>query len=123
MDSVHEAVDRAGPVHHGPAAIASCPSLAELSLQPLRWLGLPDEGRRRERGARVPGSELTGARKVVERRHISGEGGGGQSAGVGRFRLRNGARRSGGGAVGGGDAGAPFYRVGGGAGPPGIGGE
>jgi hypothetical protein len=52
MDSVHEAVDRAGPVHHGPAAIASFPSLAELSLQPLRWPGLPDEGQRRERGAR-----------------------------------------------------------------------
>jgi hypothetical protein len=52
MDSVHEAVDRAGLVHRGPAAISSCPSVPELGLQPLWWLGLPDEGRRRERGAR-----------------------------------------------------------------------
>jgi hypothetical protein len=41
----------------------------------------------------------------------------------GRSRLRIGARRSAGGAVGGGDAGVPFYRVGGGAGRPGDGGE
>jgi hypothetical protein len=41
----------------------------------------------------------------------------------GHSRLRIGARRSGGGAVGGGDAEAPFYRVGGGAGWPGDRGE
>jgi hypothetical protein len=41
----------------------------------------------------------------------------------GRSGLRIGERRSGGEAVGGGDIGAPFYRVGGGAGRPGDGGE
>jgi hypothetical protein len=41
----------------------------------------------------------------------------------GRLRLGIGARRSGGEAVGGGDVGVPFYRVGGGAGWPGDGGE
>jgi hypothetical protein len=41
----------------------------------------------------------------------------------GRSGLGIGARRSGGEAVGGGDAGVPFYRVGGGAGRPGDGGE
>jgi hypothetical protein len=42
---------------------------------------------------------------------------------VGRSGLRNGARRSGGGAVGGWDARAPFYTVGGGTGWLGSGGE
>jgi hypothetical protein len=41
----------------------------------------------------------------------------------GRSGLRIGERRSGGEAVGGGDAGSPFYSVGGGAGRPGDGGE
>jgi hypothetical protein len=73
MDLVHWAMDRAGLAHHGPVAIAACPSSSELSLWPLRWLGLSDEGWRRERGARGPGSGLTGAQKVVERRRVSGE--------------------------------------------------
>jgi hypothetical protein len=80
VDSVHGAVDRADPVHHGLAAIAA----------------LPNEGRRRERGARGPGSRLTGAQKVAERRHVGGEGGGGESSDAGHSGLRNGARRSGG---------------------------
>jgi hypothetical protein len=40
VDSVHGAVDRAGPVHCGPAAIAACPSSSELGLRPLQWLSV-----------------------------------------------------------------------------------
>jgi hypothetical protein len=50
----------------------------------------------------------------VRRPGNGGEGGGRESSGAGSL----GARRSGGGAVRGGDAEAPFYRVGGGAGRP-----
>jgi hypothetical protein len=74
-------------------------------------------GGKREHGG--PGSGLTGAQRKVERRHIGGEGGDRESSGTGHSALENQARRSGGG----GDAGAPFYRVGGGAGRPGIRGE
>jgi hypothetical protein len=65
VDSVHGDVDRIDPVHHGPAAIAVCLSSLKLGLRPLRWPKLPDEGRRRERGARGPSFRLTGARKVA----------------------------------------------------------
>jgi hypothetical protein len=70
MDLVDGAVDSAGPVNHGPAAIAACWSSSELGLLPLRWPWLPDEGRRRERGARGSrfwahrGSEGDGASAV-----------------------------------------------------------
>jgi hypothetical protein len=70
-----------------------------------------------------PGSELTGARKVAEQRRISDEGGGWESSGAGHSGLKNGARRGGRGAVGEGDAGAPFYSVRGGAGRSSVGGE
>jgi hypothetical protein len=60
---------------------------------------------------------------VAEQRCIGGEGGGRESSGAGRSGLINGAWRSGGGVVGGGDAGASFYSVRGGAGSPSIGGE
>jgi hypothetical protein len=76
----------------------------------------PEEGKGGHGG---PGSGLTRAQKAVEQRRIGGEGDGGESFGADCSGLRNGARRS----VGGGDVGVPFYRVGGGAGRPGIGGE
>jgi hypothetical protein len=66
MDLVHGAVDRTSLVHRGLVAIVVCPSSSELGLRPLRWLGLPDEGRRRERGAR-------GSRFLA---HQGSEGGG-----------------------------------------------
>jgi hypothetical protein len=50
-------------------------------------------------------------------------GGDRESSGAGHSGLKNGARRSMGGVVGGGDDGAPFYRVVGGAGRPDIRGE
>jgi hypothetical protein len=70
-----------------------------------------------------PGSGLTMPRKAGEWRHIGGEGGGGESSGTCRSGLGNGARWSEGGELGGGDAGAPFYRVRGAAGRPGVEGE
>jgi hypothetical protein len=96
MDSVHEAVDHASLVHHGLVAIAACLSSSELSLQPLRWPGLPDEGRGGKGEHRGPGSRLTGARKAAEWWHVGGEGSGGESSGAGHSGLGNGARRSGG---------------------------
>jgi hypothetical protein len=77
MDSVHGAVDCAGPVHRGLAAIAACLSSSELGLQSLWWPGLPDEGRRTERGAR-------GSRFRAHR----GSKGGSASAVVGRALVR-----------------------------------
>jgi hypothetical protein len=56
---------------------------------------------------------------VAGRRRISNEGGDGQSSCAGRSGLRNGVR-SGAGAVGGEDVGAPFYRVEGGSGTAGC---
>jgi hypothetical protein len=120
MGSVHGAVDHAGPIHRGPAAIAACLSSSELGLRLLRWPRLPNEGWRREKGAR--GSRFWA--------HRGSEGGGVSvvKAAVGELWCGSlGAqklgKRSGGGAVGGGDAGALFYRVEGGAGRPGIKGE
>jgi hypothetical protein len=75
VDSVHGAVDHADPVHRGLAAIAASLSSSELGLRFLRRLRSPDEGRRRKREARGPGSGLTGARKAAERRRDDGEGG------------------------------------------------
>jgi hypothetical protein len=66
------------------------------------------EERKGSTGVLVPGSP------GFQRWRVGGEGGSGKSSGVGRSGLENGARRSGGGAVGGGDARAPFYRVRGG---------
>jgi hypothetical protein len=123
VDSVHKAVDRAGPVHRGPVAIAACPRSSKLGLQPLRWLGLSDEGRRRETGARGCRFRAHRGSKAAEQWRVGGEGGGRESFGAGHSGLKNGARWSGGGAMGGGDAGVPFYWVGGGVGWPGIGGE
>jgi hypothetical protein len=108
VDSVHGALDHAGPVHRGPVAIASCTSSSKLGLWLLQWSGLPDEGRRRERGARGSWFQAHQAQKAAERWHISGEGGGRESSGVSRSGLKNRARMIRGGAVGVGDAGSPF---------------
>jgi hypothetical protein len=66
-----------------------------------------------------PGSGLTRAQKVVKRRRVGDERGDVESSGAGHSGLENGQ----GGAVGGGDAEAPFYRVRGGVGRPDIRGE
>jgi hypothetical protein len=119
MDSVHGTVDHAGPVHRGPVAIVACPISSELNLRPLRLPGLSYEGRRRERGAR--GSRF--------RAHQGSEGDGVAACRWSRWwwgELRCGlleAQKWGKEEVGGGDAGAPFYNLGGGAGRPSVGGE
>jgi hypothetical protein len=75
VDQVHGSVDRASPVHHGPAAIVARESSPELG----------GGGRGKHRG---PDSGLTGARKVVERWRDDGEGDGGGALGVGSLRVR-----------------------------------
>jgi hypothetical protein len=52
VDQVHGSVGRAGPVHHGPAAIAACGSSPELSLRPLRCPRALTKGRGRGRTGR-----------------------------------------------------------------------
>jgi hypothetical protein len=45
VDQVHGSVDRASPVHHGPAAIAARGSSPKHGLRPLRCLRAPTKGR------------------------------------------------------------------------------
>jgi hypothetical protein len=52
VDQVHGSVDRAGPVRHGPMAIAAHGSSPELGLRPLRWPRALVKGRGRKREAR-----------------------------------------------------------------------
>jgi hypothetical protein len=47
VDQVHRSMDRAGPVHHGPAANAARGSSPELGLRPLRCPRAPTKGRGR----------------------------------------------------------------------------
>jgi hypothetical protein len=47
VDQVHKFVDRAGPVHRAPAAIATLGSSPELGPRPLRCLRALTEGRGR----------------------------------------------------------------------------
>jgi hypothetical protein len=51
VDQVHGSVDRAGPVHHGPTAIATRGSSPELGLWPLHCPRAPTERRGRKREA------------------------------------------------------------------------
>jgi hypothetical protein len=52
VDQVHGSMDRVGPVHHGPAAIAARGSSSELGLWLLRCSRAPTKGRGRKREAR-----------------------------------------------------------------------
>jgi hypothetical protein len=87
VDQFHESVDHAGPVHHGPAAMAGLGSLLELGLRPLRAQG------HRGRGGGVrgkhggPDSGLTGAQKAVEQRRNGGESGGREALGADSLRA------------------------------------
>jgi hypothetical protein len=58
VEQVHGSVDRAGPVHHGPVAIAACGSSPELRLRPLQCSRPPTKGREEEgsTGVPIPGS-------------------------------------------------------------------
>jgi hypothetical protein len=99
VDSVHGAVDRADPVHHGPAANAMSPSSSGLGLQLLWRSRSSDKGRRRKREARGPGSGLTQAWKAAEQRRDDGDGGGSRCAGERLARakreVKEGVRREG----------------------------
>jgi hypothetical protein len=75
-------VDHAGPVHHGPAAMAGLGSSPELDLRPLRAQGHRGRGGGGREKHGGPDSGLTGARKAVERRCNGGEGGGGEALGA-----------------------------------------
>jgi hypothetical protein len=66
VDQVHGSMDRASPVHHGPAAIGACGSSPELGVWPLWCLRSPTKGQGRGR---------TGRR--AQRRGHRGLGGGG----------------------------------------------
>jgi hypothetical protein len=92
VDSVHGAVDRADPVHRGPAAIAASLSSSGLGLWLLRRSRSPDEGRGGRGKHGGPASGLTGARKAVERRHDDSERGEGQCAGERLARAKREAK-------------------------------
>jgi hypothetical protein len=72
MDQVHEFVDRAGPVHRGPATIAVLGSSPELGLRRLWCPRAPTEGRGRERRVGEFNDGVVAAWEVVERRLIGG---------------------------------------------------
>jgi hypothetical protein len=97
-----------------------------IGARPLATPVCKGAGPRGGRGrgeCRGPISGLTEGRAVARWPSDGGEGGGGESSGAGSLRAWNWARRSGEEAMGGGDTGAPFYGVGGGAERPGDGGE
>jgi hypothetical protein len=111
VDSVHRTVDHAGPIHHGPQPLprAQTHRSSASGRSGGRGCRTRGGGGKGEHGG--PYSGLTEAQMAVERRCVDSEGGGGESSSAGCSGLGNGAMRSGGGVVGGGDAGAPFYRV------------
>jgi hypothetical protein len=111
VDQVDRSLDRAGPVYHGPAAIAARGSSPELGLRPRAReeegsTGLPIPGSPGLRMRRSGGVTMVSARST--RPHL--------------WRGERG-RRGRGGVVGGADVGVLFYRVEGGVGRPGIGEE
>jgi hypothetical protein len=76
---VHESVDRAGPIHCGPAAIAALGSSPELGLRPLQCPRAPTKGRGRGRmGRRVQRRGCRGLRGCggasQRQRSLSSEG-------------------------------------------------
>jgi hypothetical protein len=93
MDSVHRAVDHAGPVHRGLTALAASPSSSKLGLRPLWWPRLPDEGGGGYGEHGGPSFGLTGARKVAERQRSGSEGGSGESSDAGRLGQGAGEER------------------------------
>jgi hypothetical protein len=108
MDQVHESVDRACPIHRGPAAIAVLRSSPELGLWPLRCPRAPTEGRGGEGRAGELTDGVATAREEVEGR-LTGGGASAQN-GDGKGTLR--AKRSSVGGVGlFTKSGAAFYRA------------
>jgi hypothetical protein len=81
-------VDRVGPVHHGPVAIAALGSSPELGLRPLRCPRAPTEGWGR---GRFTGGELNDGvattREAVEGRLAGGELNGGVAVYASYIRI------------------------------------
>jgi hypothetical protein len=67
VDQVHESVDRAGLVHHGPAAVADLRNSSELRFRPLQGSRLPRKGEGRGVRVREPIKGRTGGRAVARR--------------------------------------------------------
>jgi hypothetical protein len=72
VDQVHGCVDHAGPVHHGPAAIAACGSSPELGLRPLRCPRAKTKVRGGEGRACELNDGVAAGREVVEGRLTCG---------------------------------------------------
>jgi hypothetical protein len=89
VDQVHGSVDRAGPIHHGPTAIAACGSSPELSLRPLQCPRAPTMGGGEGRAGELTDGVSTG-QEVVEGHLTSG----GASAQKGRIEGTVRAKRS-----------------------------
>jgi hypothetical protein len=101
-------VDRAGPVHHGPAAIATLGSSLELGLQPLRCLRAPTEGRGRGRAAGELNGGVAAAREAVEGRHTGGGASAQEDDDEGALRAKRGSVGGVGGFT---EGGVGFYRA------------
>jgi hypothetical protein len=106
VDQVHESVDRAGPVHHGPAAIAALGSSPELGLWLLWCPRAPTEGRGRRAGEFNDG--VAAAREAVEWCLTGGRASARKGGGEGTLRAK---RRSVGGVGVFTEGGVAFYRA------------
>jgi hypothetical protein len=100
VDQVHESMDRAGPVHHGPAAIAA--------LRPLRCSRATTKGGGEEGRACELNDGVAVAREAVEGRLTGGAASARKGDGEGALRAERGS-------VGGvgvfTEGGAAFYRA------------
>jgi hypothetical protein len=101
-------VDRAGPVHRGPAAIAALGSSPELGLRPLRCPRAPTKGRGEEGRAGELNGGVAAAREVMEGCLTGGRASARKGDGEGALRAKRGS-------VGGvgvfTEGGAGFYRA------------
>jgi hypothetical protein len=93
MDRVHESVDRAGPIHRGPAAIAVLGSSPELGLRPLRCLRAPIEGWGRGRAAGKLNGGVAVAQEVVKGRLTGGGASAREDDSEGALRAKRGSVR------------------------------
>jgi hypothetical protein len=108
VDRVHESMDRVGPVHRGPVAIAALGSSPELGLRPLRCPRAPTEGRGRGRAGRR--TQWRGCRGsgALEGRLTSGGASAQEDDGEGALRAKGGSVGGVGGFT---EGGVGFYRA------------
>jgi hypothetical protein len=108
VDQVHESVNRAGPVHRGPAAIATLGSSPELGLQPLQCPRARPRGWGGEGRAGEFNDGVAAVREAVEGRLTGGGASARKGGGEGMLRAK---RRSVGGVGVFTEGGAAFYRA------------